>query len=107
MALRLLYHLNYDIDLVFSGELKRKGEGRISAFPFSAVPYPKKFPSGVVEQTNLFQLGFTYQPSANLKLDLFARYDRIRNADNQGGEKRQAFAFGAKLNLNLWKEKRL
>jgi hypothetical protein len=107
MALRLLYHLNYDIDLVFSGELKRKGEGRIGAFPFSAVPYPKKFPSGVVEQTNLFQLGFTYQPSANLKLDLFARYDRIRNADNQGGEKRQAFAFGAKLNLNLWKEKRL
>jgi hypothetical protein len=107
VALRLLYHLTYDIDLAFSGELKRRGEGRICAFPFPVVPYPKKFPSGVVEQTNLFQLDFSYQPGANLKLDLFARYDRIRNPDNQGGEKRQAFAFGAKLSINLWKEKQL
>jgi hypothetical protein len=106
-ALRLLYHLSYDVDLAFSSELKRKGEGRIVAFPFPVVPYPDKFPSGVVEQTNLFQLDFSYQPGANLKLDLFACYDRIRNPDNQGGKKRQAFALGAKLSLNLWKEKRL
>jgi hypothetical protein len=106
MALRLLYHLSYDVDLALSGELKRKGEGRIIAFPFPVVPYPKKFPSGVVEQTSLFQMDFSYQPGASLKLDLFARYDRIRNLDNQAGKTVQAFALGAKLNLNLWKEKR-
>lgn len=107
MALRLLYHLNHDIDLAFYGELRRKGEGRICAFPVSTVPYPKKFPSGVVEQTNLFQMDFSYQPGASLKLDLFARYGRIRNPENQSGKKRQAFVFGAKLSLNLWKEKQL
>jgi hypothetical protein len=106
-ALRLLYHLTKDIDLAFSGGLKRKGEGRIDAFLDPTVPYPDKFPSGVVEQTNRYQLDFTYQPGARFKLDLSAGYNRIRNPENQSGKKQQAFFFKAKLNLNLWKERKL
>jgi hypothetical protein len=107
LAVRLLHHMTKNIDLTFSGEIKRKGEGRICAFPFPVVPYPDKFPSGVVEQTNLYKLDFTYQPGARFKLDLSAGYNRIRNPENQDGKRQQAFFFMAKLNLNLWKERKL
>ncbi len=107
MALRLLYHLTNDIDLAFSGELKRKGEGRICVFPSSPVPYPEKFPSGVVEQTNRYQLDFTYQPGARFKLDLSAGYNHIQNPENQGRKKQEAFFLRTKLSLNLWKERKL
>jgi hypothetical protein len=107
ISLRLLYHLIPEVDLNFSGQCRRKGEGRIVVFPESAVPDSDKFPSGVVERTSQYRLGFTYQPSVNLKLDLFAGYDRIRNPENQSGKKQQAFVFRTKLSLNLWKEKRL
>lgn len=107
LTLRLLYHLTKDIDLALSGGLKRKGEGRIDAFLDPTVPYPEKFPSGVVEQTNRYQLDFTYQPGARFKLDLSAGYDHIKNPENQGGKKQEAFFLRAKLSLNLWKERKL
>jgi hypothetical protein len=107
LVLRLLYHITQNIDLAFSGELKRKGEGRIDAFLDPTVPYPEKFPSGVVEQTNRYQLDFAYQPGARFKLEIFAGYNHIKNPDNQTGKKHEAFFLMTKLNLNLWKERKL
>lgn len=104
-SFRLLYHLTRHMDLALAGEYRRKGEGRIQVFEESAVPSSDRFPSGVVEHTSQHKLIFTYQPSARLKLDLSAGYHRIRNFENESGEKKEAFVFRARLSLNLWKER--
>jgi len=105
-SLELIYHFTRDINLAFLGEYRRKGEGRITIPQTPAVPSSKKFPSGVVEYTNQHKFMLTYQPSANLKLDLSAEYNKIENFKNKSGKKKDAFVFGAKLSLNLWKERR-
>jgi len=104
---RLLYHFTKDMDLSVSGQVTRKGEGRIEAFAVPAVPYPDKFPSGVVEHSNQYRFGFVYQPGARLRLDLSAGYIRIRNFENQKGRKDDTLLFRAQLSLNLWKERKL
>ena len=104
--LKFVYHLSKDIEVCFSEEYKRKGEGRIEAFQTSAVPYPKKFPSGVVECLNKIRFETTYQPSPNFKLDWAWGYKRIRNFQNVGGHKADDFFLEMSLNLNLWKERR-
>jgi hypothetical protein len=105
--LRLLYHVTRDVDLTFSGERTRKGEGQIQAFVTPTVPYPDKFPSGVVQRTHRYQVGFAYQPSARLKLDLSAGLSRISNFENQEGRKEKTFLLKAQLGINLWKERKL
>jgi len=107
LSLRLLYHLAPSIDLTLSSQYRRKGEGRIGVFSEPTVPYSGEFPSGVVEHASQHRLGFTYQPSARLKLDFSAGYDQIGNRENQSGEKESSFAVTAKLSLNLWRERRL
>lgn len=103
---KFLYHLSKDIEVSNSFEYKRKGEGRIETPQTSAIPYPKKFPSGVVEYSTQIRFETTYQPSANLKLDCAWGYTRIRNFQNVGGEKVDDFLLEMSLNLNLWKERR-
>ena len=105
-SFELIYHFTKDIDLAFLGEYRRKGEGRIDTLQTPAVPSSKKFPSGVVEYTNQHKFIVTYQPSANFKLDLSVEYDKIKNLENESGNKMDAFVFKAKLSLNLWKERR-
>jgi hypothetical protein len=102
----LIYHLTKDVDLTLLGEYRRRGEGRIDTPQTPAVPSSDKFPSGVVEKTNLHIFRFTYQPSANLKLDLSAEYNRIKDVENESGKRRDGFVFKAKVGLNLWKERR-
>ena len=105
-SFELIYHFAKDIDLELHEEYRRKGEGRITIPQTQAVPSSKKFPSGVVEYTNRHKFILTYQPSANLKLDLSAEYNKIKNLENKSGKKEDTFVFGAKLSLNLWKERR-
>ena len=105
-SFHLRYHFTKDVDLAFLGKYRRKGEGRITIPQTPAVPSSKKFPSGVVEYTNRHKFILTYQPSANLKLDLSAEYNKIKNLENKSGKKEDTFVFGAKLSLNLWKERR-
>jgi len=102
----LAYHWTKDIDFTILEEYRRRGEGRIETPQAGVVPASTKFPSGVVECTNRLQLAVSYQPNANLKLDLVAEYDKVRNPGNQSGEKEDALIFWIKLSLNLWKEKR-
>jgi hypothetical protein len=104
---RLIYHLTKDIDMSLQGQYRRKGEGRIDIPQDPAVSYPNKFPSGIVEKTNTHRLTFTYQPSANLKLDLSVGFNNIENLGNESGRKADALVFKAQLGLNLWKERRL
>jgi len=103
---KFVYHLSKDIKLSFSEEYKRKGEGRIKTHQASAVPHPKKFPSGVVEYSNQIRFETTYQPSPNFKFDCAWGYKRIRNVQNEGGKKVDDFLLEMRLNLNLWKERR-
>jgi len=105
-SFELIYHFAKDIDLELHEEYRRKGKGRIDTLQTPAVSSSKKFPSGVVEYTNRNKFTVTYQPSANLKLDLSAEYNKIKNLDNESGKKEDTFVFGARLSLNLWKEKR-
>lgn len=105
-SFELIYHFSKDTDLAFLEEYRRKGEGRIDTLQTPAVPSSKKFPSEVVEYTNQHKFVLSYQPSANLKLDLSAEYNKIKNINNESGKKEDAFVFGAKLSLNLWKERR-
>jgi hypothetical protein len=104
--LKFVYHLSKDIEVSNSFQYKRKGEGRIKTSQTSAVPYPKKFPSGVVEYSSQIRFETTYQPSSNFKLDWAWGYQRIRNFQNLGGEKADDFFLEMSLNLNLWKERR-
>jgi len=105
-SFELIYHFSKNIDLAFLQEYRRKGEGRITIPQTPAVPSSKKFPSGIVEYTNQHKFVLSYQPNANLKLDLSAEYNKIKNVENKSGEKEDTFVFGAKLSLNLWKERR-
>ena len=102
--LRLLYHFTKDVDLSFSGEYRRKGEGRIDIPQSSAVPTSDKFPSGIVEYTSQHQLILTYQPGARLKLDLSVEHLRIKNLENESGRNLSDLAFRVRAALNLWKE---
>jgi hypothetical protein len=104
---RLIYHFTKDIDLSLEGQYRRKGEGRIDIPQNPAVSYSNKFPSGIVEKTNTHRLTFTYQPSANLKLDLSVGFNNIENLGNESDQKEDALVFKAQLGLNLWKERRL
>lgn len=104
---QLVYHLTPDIDLIWQGEYRRKGEGRITTPQTSAVSSSDKFPSGIVEHRNQQEFLFSYQPNANLKLDLSLEYAKIKNFENISGKKEDALIFMAKLSLNLWKERRL
>jgi hypothetical protein len=104
--LKFVYHLSKDIDVSNSFEYKRKGEGRIDTLQDSAVPYPDKFPSGVVEHSNQIRFETTYQPSPHFKLDWAFGYKRIKNFQNVGGKKADDFFLEISLNLNLWKERR-
>jgi len=103
---KLTYHWTKDIDFMVSEEYRRKGEGRIETPQTGAVPASSKFPSGVVEYTSQLQLAVSYQPHANLKLDLVGEYDKARNPGNQSGKKEDTLIFWTKLSLNLWKEKK-
>ncbi|KPL01323.1 MAG: hypothetical protein AMJ91_00130 [candidate division Zixibacteria bacterium SM23_73_3] len=105
-SFELIYHFTKDIDLAFLEEYRRKGEGRIDLPQTSAVPSSKKFPSGVVEYTNQSKFMLTYQPSANLKVDLSAEYNKIKNLENESGKKENALVFKANLSWNFWKERR-
>jgi len=105
-SFELIYHFTKDIDLAFLEEYRRKGEGRIDLPQTSAVPSSKKFPSGMVEYTSQSKFMLTYQPSANLKVDLSAEYNKIKNLENESGKKENALVFKANLSLNLWKERR-
>jgi hypothetical protein len=104
--LGLLYHLTRELDLAFSAEYRRKGEGRIDVAQTSAVPYSEKFPTGLVEYTSQHRLTLTYQPGARFKLDLWLGHLRIKNLDNQSGEDLSDLVVGARAALNLWKERR-
>ena len=106
LFLKFVYHLNKDIEVSFSEEYKRKGKGKIEVHPTSAVPYPKKFPSGIVEYSNQIRFEATYQPSSNFKLGWACGYKRIRNFQNEGGETVDDFLLEMSLNLNLWKERK-
>ena len=103
-SLGLTYHWTKDFDFMIAEEYRRKGEGRIETPQAGAVPASAKFPSGVVEYTNQMQFVVSYQPNANLKLDIVGEYDKVRNPDNQSGKKEDTFILWAKLSLNLWKE---
>jgi len=104
-SLGLLYHLTREVDLAFSAEYGRKGEGRIDVAQTSALPYSDEFPSGLVQYTSKHQLTLTYQPDARFKLDLWLGHLRIKNLDNQSGEDLSDLTVGAKAALKLWKER--
>jgi hypothetical protein len=106
LFLKLTYHLNQDIEVSFSEDYKRKGEGRIETPQKPAVPHSKKFPSGIVEYSNEIRFETSYQPSSNLKLDGGLSYTEIRNFQNVSGKKTDGFLLEMRLNLNLWKERR-
>jgi hypothetical protein len=100
----LTYHWTKDIDFMLIEEYRRRGEGRIETPQPGVVPASPKFPSGVVEYTNLLQLAASYQPNANLKFDLVGEYDRVSNPNNQSGKKEDTMILWTKLSINLWKE---
>jgi hypothetical protein len=99
------YHLGKDIQISFFEEYQRKGEGRIEEPQTWAVPYSKKFPSGIVEYSNQIRLEASYQPSCYLKVDWAWGYNRVRNFQNAGGRRADDFFFEVSLDLHLWKER--
>jgi hypothetical protein len=103
---RFIHHLNKDLELSFSEEYRRKGEGAIETPQTSAVPYPKKFPSGIVEYSNQIRFEASYQPSAHFKLDWAWGLRRVRNFQNISGHKADDFFLEGSLELHLWKERK-
>ncbi len=102
----LTYHLAKDLQISFSEEYRRRGEGRIETLQTSAVPYPKKFPSGIVECSNQIRFEASYQPSPHLKLDGAWGYKNVKNSQNVDGERADDFFLEASLNVHLWKERK-
>ncbi|HVP37442.1 MAG TPA: capsule assembly Wzi family protein [Terriglobales bacterium] len=100
----LQYHFSKSIQVSFSYELKRKGEGRIGLQP-STVPKTTSFPSGIVEKTNSFDLEGVFQPDAHLFVEGELGYADVKNQYNISGKKGTNFSFRISLNYNFWKEK--
>ena len=100
-----VYHLGKDLKISFSEEYRRKGEGRIQTPQTSAVPYPKTFPSGVVEYSNQIRFEASYQPGSRFKLDCAWGYKKIRNFQNEATHDADDFFLEMTLDLHLWKER--
>ncbi len=66
--------------------LKRKGEGSVDDLRGSAVPWPKDFPSGVVEEDLLIGGEIGYLPRSHLWIKFKIVSERGRNRGNEGGE---------------------
>jgi hypothetical protein len=99
----LLYHFNKYLQLSFSYEHRRKGEGKIGVQP-SPVPKTEKFPSGIVERTDDFTLKGVFQPDPHLFLEGLIGYTSIKNHLNISDEKENNLYFKLNFNYNLWKE---
>lgn len=102
---RLKQYLNRNLDIGFSAEYRRHGEGRITVHPATKVPFTK-FPSGTIDKTLTFQFSAAYQYKANL----FARVDLgTKNRDNvgnlSGAASRDCF-LSLQLGYNFWWENR-
>lgn len=106
LFLKLVYHLNKDIEASLSEEYKRKGEGRIETPQTPAVSYSKKFPSGIVEYSNQVRFETSYQPNSHFKFEWGCGYSSVRNFQNVDGRKVDDFFMEMRINLNLWKERR-
>ena len=100
------YHLGKDLQISLSEEYRRKGEGRIQTPQTSAVPYPKRFPSGIVEYSNQIRFETSYQTSPHFKLDWAWGYTTVKNFQNTGGSKADDFFLEASLDVHLWKERK-
>ena len=99
----LLYHFSKNLQLSFSFESKRKGEGKIGVQP-SPVPKNVKFPSGIVERSNDFILKGVFQPGPHLFLEGIIGYTYIKDHLNISEEKENNLYFKLNFNYNLWKE---
>jgi hypothetical protein len=102
--LSFLYHKSYAFQFSFSGEYKRKGEGRIETPQIGAVP-KTKFPSGIVEYTKSLQFGAFYQPNVHLMIKADLGYNKVDNFQNQKGKDQDNLFFRLRVNYNFWSEK--
>lgn len=92
------------VDLVLSGEYRRRGENRITTPQNVAVPY-EKFPSGVVEKTALASFTGRLQYQANVFADLTCGGTFLRNGDNRRGNNRDDFFVRGTFTITFWKTK--
>ena len=98
------YQHNYDFRFGFTGEYKRKGEGRIETPQTSPVP-KTKFPPGTVEHTKSLQFQALYQPKVNLMIKADLGYNKVDNFQNQKKKEQDKLFFKLRLNYNFWSEK--
>jgi hypothetical protein len=83
----------------------RRGEGRVQKEfdrPWLNLTleqgFSEPFPTGIVERTNAAKFEITYHPRANLRFNLFAKYQDTKNVENQLGVDNSEFIFI----LGLW-----
>jgi hypothetical protein len=84
--------LTKDLQIGLGFERIRRGEGRIEKefdTPWMNYTveegYSEPFPTGIVEKTNAGKIEILYQPSADWRAFLLARYSDIKNANNSLG----------------------
>ncbi len=97
-----------NVQLIFSGERRRRGEGRVDstfATPWRDLPagevYRESFPSGIVERSTHFDIEARWHPQRNFYLSFAAGSSRYRDYENQAGIARNE----TRLFLRLWLEK--
>ncbi len=69
----------------FSVRLRRKGEGKVDTPRESAVPWPKSFPSGTVEEDLLIGGEMVYLPRPFLWVRLKLEVEKMKNGGNDEG----------------------
>jgi len=81
-----------DLQIGLGFERIRRGEGRIERefdMPWMNYTveegYSEPFPTGIVEKTNSGKIEILYQPSANWRAFLLAKYSDIKNTNNTQG----------------------
>jgi hypothetical protein len=101
-------HAGKNVQLSFSFESRRRGEGRIDSVfttPWRDVPaggtFREAFPSGVVERSTHFDLEARWHPHRDFYLSLTAGRSRYHDFENQAGISQDE----TRVWLRLWLEK--
>ncbi len=86
LSATLLYPLGSHLWTRFTLRVRRKGEGRVDKPQNTVVPWPKSFPSGVVEKNLLVGGEIGYLPRPPLWLMFGFGVERVRNSANVRGK---------------------
>lgn len=95
------YHLNRSLDLELEFQYNRRGEGRIEKHALSGVPFEKKFPTGIVEESPSIKATALWFSSSLFEGHLSARYSYFNNYRHICGDNHKSVEFNVFLAYHI------